>query len=197
MSSTWNIAIPVKTTPPKKPQQTKQGLTVDNTTMIIKVAGQEYCVTNRKKRNSKSLSLTSLTDIDKTKTDAEYSTNNNNSEDVKCKNTEKDNDERKLEERNGEAINDNVHVNKSNLQTKGSRRPKTNGVSFDSTADKAGYGLSKSRSEGNPFQHRKKGKIIRITHRPVATGNLTCTMFVCLFGAVKFFSCIRSFGVGF
>lgn len=41
----------------------------------------------------------------------------------------------------------------------------------DSKQPKQNFALAKSKSEGNPFQHRKKGKIIRITQRPTALGN--------------------------
>nr|XP_015836523.1 PREDICTED: PP2C-like domain-containing protein CG9801 isoform X4 [Tribolium castaneum] len=67
------VAPPVKKSP-KRP--------VDNTTMVIKVAGQEYCVTNRtKKRHNKSHSLGSISDfnleIETTRIDKEFYNNNN------------------------------------------------------------------------------------------------------------------------
>ncbi|KAF2898816.1 hypothetical protein ILUMI_07359 [Ignelater luminosus] len=64
----------------KSPNSIRQ--TVDNTTMVIKVAGQEYLVTNRKKQENKSHSLGSLSDfeieIEKTRICTESHPNNNN-----------------------------------------------------------------------------------------------------------------------
>lgn len=99
--------------------------------MVIKVAGQEYRVTNNKKRNSKSLSLDDLT-----------TNENNNSEDVKCKNV------------------DVVVVTTTDVE----ERKKE-------CCDK-NYALAKSKSEGNPFEHKKRGKIKRLTQRPAAMGKL-------------------------
>lgn len=92
--------------------------------MVIKVAGREYCVTNNKKRNSsKSHSLDDLT------------AENNNSEDVKCKNATSIIEEQQRKE----------------------------------CCDK-NFTLAKSKSEGNPFEHKKRGKIKRLAQRPAATG---------------------------
>lgn len=99
--------------------------------MVIKVAGQEYRVTNNKKRNSKSHSLDDLTAA---------TTENNNSEDVKCKNVTIDVEE---------------NSNSNNLEC----------------CDK-NYALAKSKSEGNPFEHKKRGKIKRLAQRPLAMGKL-------------------------
>ncbi|KAF7271024.1 hypothetical protein GWI33_016055 [Rhynchophorus ferrugineus] len=65
--------------PPPKPKKSPiqvRGQPIDNTTMVIKVAGHEYCVTNKPKRHSKSFSLSSISDIaievEKTKIDKEF-----------------------------------------------------------------------------------------------------------------------------
>ncbi|KAK4878430.1 hypothetical protein RN001_010936 [Aquatica leii] len=140
--------VPVISTPPLINK-------VDNMTMLIKVAGQEYLVTNRKKPDNKSHSLGSLSDfeieIEKTK----ICTDNNNSNDVKCKNQELAN----LQSDNHVGVAKNDLVNKRNSQSdrkKSLERP---------DSSKVNYGLSKSKSEGNPFPQKKKGKIIRIASR--------------------------------
>lgn len=103
--------------------------------MVIKVAGQEYRVTNNKqKRNSKSHSLDDLTTATET-------AENNNSEEVKCKNT----------------------GNVEEKETHQSRKKEC--------CDK-NYALAKSKSEGNPFEHKKRGKIKRLAQRPAAMGKL-------------------------
>ncbi|XP_074040275.1 PP2C-like domain-containing protein CG9801 isoform X2 [Leptinotarsa decemlineata] len=90
---------PVSTNLPKKsPNKLSPGQPIDNTAMIIKVAGHEYCVINKPKRRSKSLSLGSISDfnieIEKTKIDKSfYCTNNNNCESVECKNIALNDDE--------------------------------------------------------------------------------------------------------
>lgn len=101
--------------------------------MVIKVAGQEYSVTNNKKRNSKSQSLDDLT----------VAVENNNCEDVKCKNNVK------FDENNQECCELQQQQQQQN-----------------------NYALAKSKSEGNPFQHKKRGKIKRLAQRPAATGKL-------------------------
>lgn len=106
--------------------------------MVIKVAGQEYRVTNNKqKRNSKSHSLDDLT----TTTTATATAENNNSEEVKCKNTGS------VEEKETQHIRKNECCDKN-------------------------YALAKSKSEGNPFEHKKRGKIKRLAQRPAAMGKL-------------------------
>lgn len=138
-------------TPQPPPEETgesvaeKQKRPVDNTTMVIKVAGQEYCVTNNKKRNSKSQSLDDL------------SVENNNSEDVRCKNV--------VAEEKKECCEKN-------------------------------FALAKSKSEGNPFEHKKRGKIKRLAQRPAATGKhkaarVPCRsfLFYFIFCMVLYFVC--------
>lgn len=115
------VSVQISLAPKQQQQQQKQKIPVDNTTMVIKVAGREYCVTNNKKHNSKSHSLDDLT------------AENNNSEDVKCKNVTS------IEEQRKECCDKN-------------------------------FALAKSKSEGNPFEHKKRGKIKRLAQRPAATG---------------------------
>lgn len=125
----------------KKSPTRPKGQAVDNTTMIIKVAGQEYCVTNRtKKRHSKSHSLGSISDfcleIDTTKIDKDFYTNSNN-------NTVEIDTGQELQE-----TNDTLNTNHC-----------------DNAEQQQNFNLSKSKSEGNPFHHRKQGKIIKIAQR--------------------------------
>lgn len=196
---------------------------VDNTTMVIKVAGQEYCVTNRITRKSKSQSLGSLSDIDidKTKVDSEFYSNNN-SDSFRCKNMDKNNEilnGSDAEDIKNEAEHSNVtekelcksnndtnlrndtnshsetiingaqsaetksdHTKTSNKKIvnetaktndrKGPSERKRSSVRTAAGSDSAkqNFALAKSKSEGNPFQHKKKGKIIRITQRPTGIG---------------------------
>lgn len=119
----------------------KQCKPLDNSTMIIKVAGQEYRVTNTKR---KSRSLGSLTDLT-----VDNGTDNNNKDD---------------ETKSKSATNDDIKkCVVSSINVEAGSVPKT---------DDKSYGLSKSKSECNPFEHRRKGKIIRLTERPKAQGNL-------------------------
>ncbi|XP_044260360.1 PP2C-like domain-containing protein CG9801 isoform X1 [Tribolium madens] len=128
------VAPPVKKSP-KRP--------VDNTTMVIKVAGQEYCVTNRTKKHNKSHSLGSISDfnleIETTRIDKEFY-NNNNADEVKCK---------------VGSIDD------------------SGGVGDDKSDNRENFGLAKSKSEGNPFQHKKRGKIIKVAQRADSRGGDT------------------------
>ncbi|KAK5638030.1 hypothetical protein RI129_012325 [Pyrocoelia pectoralis] len=130
-----DVEVPVKKTLSKQ---------VDNTTMLIKVAGQEYLVTNRKKKENKSHSLGSLSDLEVEKTKKICTNSNNNSSDVKCKNQDVVNCDNRNTERNDK---------KKSLERLVDTKPN--------------YGLSKSKSEGNPFLQKKKGKIIRLASRPV------------------------------
>uniref|UniRef100_A0AAR5PDM1 PPM-type phosphatase domain-containing protein n=1 Tax=Dendroctonus ponderosae TaxID=77166 RepID=A0AAR5PDM1_DENPD len=61
---------------PKISPKRVSGQPIDNTTMVIKVAGNEYCVTNKPKRHSKSFSLGSISDfnieVEKTKIDKDF-----------------------------------------------------------------------------------------------------------------------------
>lgn len=70
-----------------------------------------------------------------------------------------------------------------NAEQNASNKPRNGPCVDDSKQSKQSYALAKSKSEGNPFQHKKKGKIIRITQRPTALGNLLsyCTIFSILY----------------
>lgn len=116
----------------KKSPKRPKGLPVDNTTMVIKVAGQEYCVTNRTKKHNKCHSLGSLSDfnleIETTKIDKDFYNNTNNNEKIEIE------------------------------ESGGSNEPSQN------------FNLAKSKSEGNPFQHKKRGKIIKVAQRANSRG---------------------------
>ena len=45
-------------------------------------------------------------------------------------------------------------------------------IKSNADRDSGGYAISKSKSESNPFGSKKKGRIIKISHRPAKTGNL-------------------------
>lgn len=128
----------------------KQCKRLDNSTMIIKVAGQEYRVTNTKR---KSRSLGSLTDLT---VENDTDLPNNNLNDDSNKNTSKSYDDKNA--RNKVIIDD--HKACDDIK-----------ISCSSNSDNLNYGLCKSKSESNPFEHRKKGKIIRLTERPKPQGN--------------------------
>ncbi|ENN77605.1 hypothetical protein YQE_05900, partial [Dendroctonus ponderosae] len=106
---------------PKISPKRVSGQPIDNTTMVIKVAGNEYCVTNKPKRHSKSFSLGSISDfnieVEKTKIDKDF---------YNCDNKKDSN-------------SNNHHM-----------EPSKN------------YALAKSRSEGNPFHNKKRGKVIQV-----------------------------------
>lgn len=170
--------------------------------MVIKVAGHEYCVTNKPKRHSKSHSLGSISDFDieieKTKIDKSFYCSNNNSEAVECKNNQPanaaaDNEPKGCEiETNGYSgdSDDNVKINQTSAEINQNRKnnkqttsPETSqrisNVSKVNKTQRSGdaaknavqspYGLSKSKSEGNPFHHKKRGRIIKI-ERPNIRG---------------------------
>ncbi|RZC33263.1 PP2C-like domain-containing protein, partial [Asbolus verrucosus] len=122
----------------KKSPERPKGQPVDNTTMVIKVAGQEYCVTNRTKKHNKSHSLGSISDfsleIETTKIDKEFYNSN---------------------------ADDNVGDVGCDVETSDG--------SDDKDTGQQSFNLAKSKSEGNPFQHKKRGKIIKIAQRPNAT----------------------------
>lgn len=163
--------------------------------MIIKVAGHEYCVTNKPKRHSRSLSLGSISDIvievEKTKIEKTFYHNNNNSGTMPCQNNQNECDKENrvynmniksmetdiIEVKHQDAkvtkngnnstkeIQQRKHVNKQTPT-----HPKiTNQRSSD--IQLSGHKLSKSKSEGNPFQHKKRGKIVKVD-RPVTRGKL-------------------------
>lgn len=250
------------------------GQPVDNTTMVIKVAGQEYCVTNRaKRRHSKSHSLGSISDfqieIERTRIDRQFKDNNNVSESTQTEPLNppdetnlRDHEINKKRESSGNE-NRSIEVNgsgnqiqeinpiktieydkvenqeksgnkKRSLEAKPSRNNSRGRCSLersfqgdfnaniekkscdkiesdevrikddrgkcgdgyahnhrnsvkknlenDGKSEENGikYGLSKSKSEGNPFQHKKKGKIIRVAQRPNAKGKFCVACWKCL-----------------
>lgn len=171
----------------KSPTKNETSLT-DNTMMAIKVAGQTYYVANKKKQHNKSHSLGSLSEfnIDLNKSKKYSSTNddnknginqgiinndNNNLNDEYRKNDkETDDDDKEISEIRD---NSNENTNKDNVTaTTGSSGNNTTiniNVSVNNgTEDRMSksFGLAKSKSEGNPFNHKRKGKIIKIAERP-------------------------------
>lgn len=180
--------------------------------MIIKVAGHEYCVTNKPKRHSKSLSLGSISDIgievEKTKMEKTLYTNiNNNNGTMECKNNTFENDKqcrsdketvynkdiksmiidlvdakppdtKILLDRNFSEIARNERESTKKIQE---RKPVKNQISINTKkitneqntdVQNSIHVLSKSKSEGNPFQHRKKGKVVKV-NRPITSGKHT------------------------
>lgn len=167
--------------------------------MVIKVAGNEYCVTNKPKRHSRSLSLGSISDsvieVEKTKIEKGFYINNNNCSTVECKNnftrsdTRNECDKENLYSKGIEKTNvDKVGVKQADnkekkiekdatkecQQRKISRKqsPVNNKrITNQRTVDvqNNGHKLSKSKSEGNPFQHKKRGKVVKVD-RPVRRG---------------------------
>ncbi|CAG9833455.1 unnamed protein product [Diabrotica balteata] len=163
----------------KSPNKVCPGQPIDNTTMIIKVAGNEYCVTNRPKRHSKSHSLGSIKDfnieIEKTKIDKSFYSNNN-SESVECKNNTVCNDNQKngddTSKDNPKNPEDSTVRRERSSQRKSSARMSASSRREPRQNEKSNenYSLSKSKSEGNPFHHKKRGKIIQI-ERPITRGD--------------------------
>lgn len=175
------------------------GKPIDNTTMVIKVAGHEYCVTNKPKRHSRSLSLGSISDIvievEKTKIEKGFHINNNNCGTMECKNhLITNNIQNECDKENlYSAVVVNMHVDKIGIKqtdnngsktekdaTKESQQRKmarkqspvhnkrvTNQRSVD--VQTSAHKLSKSKSEGNPFEHKKRGKIVKVD-RPIRRG---------------------------
>ncbi|KAI4454752.1 tipa [Holotrichia oblita] len=182
---------------------------IDNTTMIIKVAGQEYFVTNRKKQ-IKSQSVGSLSDLNNTNSTISNAQDLSsdqqsdiNDDRISCRNNEDlrrdsisknkklncDNRERKSSNRRNLKGCDTKHIhanrnisedvrkrsgsNRSNSSIKTFQNKNTSDTSNEKKQAESSkphnYALSKSKSEGNPFQHRKQGKIIKISQRPVST----------------------------
>lgn len=186
------------------------GKPIDNTTMVIKVAGHEYCVTNKPKRHSKSLSLGSISDIgievEKTKMERTYTSSNNYCETMGCKNiiqsdnqskSDKDNvynndkestivdlvgvkrsETKEAHEKNfnkiAKSIKDSTqeHQQRKVLNKQTSINNKKSSNDHIVEVQNSSHRLSKSKSEGNPFQHRKKGKVVRV-NRPVTRGKKT------------------------
>lgn len=150
--------------------------------MIIKVAGQEYRVSNRKSRSLGS--LTDLTNIDSgeppasntsnsnsninTNSDTQPIPNNNNEVSQQCKNknpsTNCDDDTTTVPT----TTTNNSTEASNNVGQVTSREVINNSNQSDNV--NRNFSLSKSKSECNPFEHRKQGKIIRLTERPKAQG---------------------------
>ncbi|KAJ8950782.1 hypothetical protein NQ318_011275 [Aromia moschata] len=185
--------------PKKSPHKLYPGQPIDNTTMVIKVAGHEYCVTNKPRRHSKSHSLSSISDfnveIEKTKIEKSFYCTNNNCESVECKNNlalsvndSKENacdrtseseqnssvfkpgrDKREWRHRTNQ-ISSKAKENKPTGQQKPVVIKQRSRDVTDSPTKSQSYGLSKSKSEGNPFHHKKRGRIIKID-RPNIRGD--------------------------
>lgn len=195
--------------------KTIPGKPIDNTTMVIKVAGHEYCVTNKPKRHSRSLSLGSISDlvieVEKTKIDKAFynSSNsyNNNCATMECKNKFARNDTNECDNKenvcnNGGAdVESLLEVNRNNVNddkigkdttTTREKRPQQQHKKLvnkqqqqqsvvsnkrsakgqqrvvDDIQRSGGHQLSKSKSEGNPFQHKKRGKVVKV-NRPITS----------------------------
>lgn len=176
--------ILVPAVPKKIPNKHQKGQPIDNTTMVIKVAGHEYCVTNKPKRHSKSHSLGSISDfrieIEKTKIDRTfYSGENNNSDAVECKNVVNNQSVCYRDVNNSECDDSNIPEESqaskiviSNTQnvakaaqkkvTKTHQKPIVRNTLTTNSTKNENYALSKSKSDGNPFQHKRKGRIIKV-----------------------------------
>ncbi|GJQ85952.1 hypothetical protein Trydic_g21800 [Trypoxylus dichotomus] len=213
-----------------KAESKKLSSPIDNTTMVIKVAGQEYFVTNRKKQ-MKSQSAGSLSDLNSTNSagsngptiDLEGElklpqeslsknikindcdskgnlTGRNVSSETRCDSRNSNRRSVRRSDAVGGCESKHIHGNNAKGSTEGVRRrsgsnksnssvhrfqnkQNTNKIVNDKSEnstpskqwkpktcdEKQNYSLSKSKSEGNPFQHRKRGKIIKISQRPNST----------------------------
>lgn len=153
--------------------------------MVIKVAGNEYCVTNKPKRHSKSYSLGSISDfnncieVEKTKIERKLSNCDKNqidcTEEIVCDtksdlcnveplkgtSSEVNNADKPKLENKPNLSKPNI-INTHNSKHSSSSTSKSNGVKIGgSTSSKSEqnqnkYALSKSRSDGNPFHHNNK-----------------------------------------
>lgn len=159
--------------------------------MVIKVAGNEYCVTNKPKRHSKSYSLGSISDfntsieVEKTKIERKLSNCDKNQIDCTEENVcDTESDLFKVEPPKGTSsevnnadkpkVENKPNLSKPNIvnthNSKHSSTSRSNGVKIGgSTSSKSEqnqnkYALAKSRSDGNPFHHnnKKRGKIIQV-----------------------------------
>lgn len=160
--------------------------------MVIKMAGNEYFVTNKPKRrqHNKSHSLGSISDfkieIEKTKIERKSELiNNNNCDDILCKNklnqTLNTNNnsikkatscDKKPPDSDGKSAA--AHSSRQRSSTKKS----TNNSNATQTTSGRGYNLAKSKSEGAPF-HQKKGRIIKIAQRNNVAGKKHVTIVFC------------------
>lgn len=121
--------------------------------MIIKVAGQEYRVTNTKRKSRSLGSLTDLTVENNASNDkAVAAPNNNNVGGEQCDDT----------------------CGQPNAPDAEPPQPAADVSRISKASDglNKNYCLNKSKSECNPFDHKRKGKIIRLTERPKTHGNL-------------------------
>ncbi|XP_056648376.1 PP2C-like domain-containing protein CG9801 isoform X1 [Diorhabda sublineata] len=165
------------TLPKKSPNQISPGQPIDNTTMVIKVAGNEYCVINRPKRHSKSHSLGSIKDfnieIEKTKIDKSFYSNTV-SQPSERKNNLVENNE--TDRKKNEEVDNKKDAPKDTTQKKISKENVSSVKRDPRQTEKRNenYNLSKSKSEGNPFRHQKRGKVIQI-ERPNTRGDENVT----------------------
>lgn len=160
--------------------------------MVIKVAGHEYCVTNEPKRHARSLSFGSIADVaievEKTKIKKDFhqhnfgnldcsnlsvkcDSNGSNycSKDNSCEVDAKETTCHSIGIKDKDNVDSKLNVISKNGRTNDQRNPKlrasiNNQIMNLQITDgqSGGNALSKSKSEGNPFQHGKKGKIIRV-----------------------------------
>lgn len=120
--------------------------------MIIRVAGQEYRVTNTKRKSRSLGSLTDLTVENSESSDSKNIPRNNNANDDNNCDESKQKSSAEPSSKCIVVVSDDVKNSKENVNRN--------------------FNLSKSKSECNPFEHKKRGKIIRLTERPKAQGNL-------------------------
>lgn len=176
------------------------GQAIDNTTMIIKVAGHEYCVTNKPKQHSKSHSLCNITDlgiqIEKTKIEKSFC-GNTNYVSIKCNNKIDSKDNQRLYVKSKDSgmetsnILTNINVIKEDesmkLPTTAKAMVRFNTMykisnvvlhwcefffTYQATCEfYDGYKIAKSKSEGDPFGSKKKGRIIKV-NRPNFQGKI-------------------------
>lgn len=223
---------------PKISPKRVSGQPIDNTTMVIKVAGNEYCVTNKPKRHSKSFSLGSISDfnieVETTKIDKDFyncdnkkDSNSNDHHMERMENQRQCDTSERLEEGCESTIttdvksitnsgtNNNIKreavEGNSDLKTKpkvtiasqvSSKHPSTskNRHIPNTTANPSkNYALAKSRSEGNPFHNKKRGKVIQVQRQHSQRGITFCwhgllqlfdhfVLFICLIIAFRLVS---------
>ncbi|KAH1011375.1 hypothetical protein HUJ04_000760 [Dendroctonus ponderosae] len=195
---------------PKISPKRVSGQPIDNTTMVIKVAGNEYCVTNKPKRHSKSFSLGSISDfnieVEKTKIDKDFyncdnkkDSNSNNHHSQCIENQIQCDTSERLEEgcegtittdikseisitnsgtnnnTKSEQVEESCHLRKlhidevkpkvnitSQMSAKHPSASKSRFVPNTTVEPSKNYALAKSRSEGNPFHNKKRGKVIQV-----------------------------------
>lgn len=148
--------------PQRSPRYAPTGQPVDNSVMLIKVAGQEYLVTNSLK--CRSLSLSSIADeinveIERTKI---YKNINNNDATAVNKMTIAPVNQMTAAA-NKTAVAAKKAANRDEVRSKvgNVRRGSRDSIRHKNETP----ALAKSKSEGNPFRHKKQGKIIRVSQR--------------------------------